>query len=169
MDYYLYQLAHLGFIEEKADVMSQGIIESIRLAHESLQLGTAHYIEGELLGANINRSPSAYLCNPQKERDMYRYDVDKTMSLVKLTQQPQHSGEAPVDIGMINWFPVHGTSLNNTNQMVSGDNKGMASYFFEQRMNPPGPSNSPKRFVAAFAQANEASPILSLSHTSLLA
>ena len=25
---------------------------------------------------------------------------------------------------MINWFPVHCTSMNNTNFLISGDNKG---------------------------------------------
>ena len=27
------------------------------------------------------------------------------------------------DIGMINWFAVHPTSMNNTNKLVSGDHK----------------------------------------------
>ena len=27
------------------------------------------------------------------------------------------------DIGMINWFAVHPTSMNNTNHLVSGDHK----------------------------------------------
>ena len=29
---------------------------------------------------------------------------------------------------MINWFAVHATSMNNINTLVSGDNKGYASY-----------------------------------------
>ena len=33
------------------------------------------------------------------------------------------------------WFPVHTTSLNNTNDLISGDNKGHASYLMEQLMN----------------------------------
>lgn len=33
------------------------------------------------------------------------------------------------------WFPVHTTSLNNTNDLISGDNKGYASYLMEQLMN----------------------------------
>ena len=27
---------------------------------------------------------------------------------------------------MVNWFAVHGTSMNNTNHYISGDNKGYA-------------------------------------------
>ena len=33
------------------------------------------------------------------------------------------------------WFPVHTTSMNNTNDLISGDNKGYASYLMEQLMN----------------------------------
>ena len=34
-------------------------------------------------------------------------------------------------MGAINWFALHGTSMNNTNRLVSGDNKGAASRLFE--------------------------------------
>jgi hypothetical protein len=72
------------------------------------------------------------------------------------------------DLGTLNWFSVHGTSMNNTNKLIklvilrfyvviilvySGDNKGYAGYLFEQLMNgntsvvPPGLGS----FVAAFA------------------
>ncbi len=30
------------------------------------------------------------------------------------------------------WFPVHCTSINNTNSLISGDNKGAASQMFEK-------------------------------------
>jgi hypothetical protein len=39
-------------------------------------------------------------------------------------------------IGAIIWFPIHPTSMNNTNTLVSSDNVGYASILFEQRMNP---------------------------------
>jgi len=44
-------------------------------------------------------------------------------------------------------FAVHGTSMNNNNTLVSGDNKGYASALFEQLMQ--GGS-----YVSAFAQTN---------------
>ena len=34
--------------------------------------------------------------------------------------------------GAISWFPVHCTSINNTNDLISGDNKGVASQFLEK-------------------------------------
>ncbi len=39
---------------------------------------------GELLHANANRSPTAYLANPPAERARYAHDTDKTMSLLQL-------------------------------------------------------------------------------------
>lgn len=39
-------------------------------------------------------------------------------------------------IGIFTWFAVHCTSMNNSNRLVSGDNKGYASYLFEKAMNP---------------------------------
>ena len=38
-------------------------------------------------------------------------------------------------VGLINWFAVHPTSMNNTNHLISGDNKGKASQMFEKLMN----------------------------------
>eukprot|EP01092_Planopodium_desertum_P014681 TRINITY_DN7499_c0_g1_i1.p1 TRINITY_DN7499_c0_g1~~TRINITY_DN7499_c0_g1_i1.p1 ORF type:complete len:496 (+),score=51.86 TRINITY_DN7499_c0_g1_i1:78-1490(+) len=45
--------------------------------------------------------------------------------------------------------------MNNTNELISGDNKGYASYLFEKYMN--GNTSLPGQgpFVAAFAQSNE--------------
>jgi len=55
------------------------------------------------------------------------------------------------EIGMVNWFPVHGVSMTNQNKLISGDNKGYASYAFEKYKNPNSlPGMGP--FVAAFAQ-----------------
>lgn len=79
------------------------------------------------MGANINRSPSAYLNNPPEERAKYKYNVDKDMSLLKFVDTEW----GPV--GSFSWFPVHGTSMNRTNQLISGDNKGAAARFMEDR------------------------------------
>ena len=39
-------------------------------------------------------------------------------------------------MGVINWFPVHCTSMNNSNQLISGDHKGLASQLLEKHVNP---------------------------------
>ena len=43
-----------------------------------MKLSTIYHTEGELDDANINRSPTAYLANPAKERLKYKYDTDHT-------------------------------------------------------------------------------------------
>jgi hypothetical protein len=59
---------------------------------------------------------------------------------------------------MINWFAAHGTSVSNQNRLISGDHKGLASYFMERHFKADYTSSTP--FVAAFAQsdAGDASP-----------
>ncbi|XP_014680017.1 PREDICTED: neutral ceramidase-like [Priapulus caudatus] len=148
LQYLLYDITSLGFVAESTDAIVNGIVKSIQIAHERLVPGDIFINRGTLLDSNINRSPTAYLNNPQEERDRYQYDVDKDMVVLKMVNS---TGAA---IGMISWFAVHCTSMNNTNHLISGDNKGYASYLFEQHMNPgslPGEGD----FVAAFAQANE--------------
>ena len=39
-------------------------------------------------------------------------------------------------MGVINWFPVHGVSMNSSNQLISGDHKGLASQLLEKYINP---------------------------------
>ncbi len=38
-------------------------------------------------------------------------------------------------IGVISWFAIHPTSMNNTNKLISSDNVGYAAVLFEQNMN----------------------------------
>ena len=45
-----------------------GIVQSITIAHENLQKGKIFINQGDLIDASINRSPTAYLCNPPEER-----------------------------------------------------------------------------------------------------
>lgn len=80
---------------------------------------------GEILDAGVNRSPSAYLNNPAEERNKYKYDVDKEMTLLKCVDDEW----GPV--GSFNWFATHGTSMSRTNSLISGDNKGAAARFME--------------------------------------
>jgi neutral ceramidase len=106
---------------------------------------------------NANRSPTSYLENPQEERDQYPDgDTDKTMTLLKFTKK-QKDGKEKL-LGVLNWYAVHATSMNNTNTLISGDNKGYASYELEKYVN----SNNGEdislpghgEFVAAFASTN---------------
>lgn len=144
---FLFDLNSLGFVPDTFHAMTRGIARSIYRAHENLQQGRLFVSKGELLNANINRSPTAYLQNPGNERMRYEHDVDKTMVQVQFVSAENQP------LGMINWFAVHPTSMNNTNRLVSSDNVGLASIMMEQKMNPDqliGKGN----FVAAFASSN---------------
>lgn len=144
---FLFDLNSLGFVPDTFNAMAKGIALSIYRAHENLQNGRLYVSKGELLDANINRSPTAYLQNPEDERMRYEYDVDKTMV------QLQFISDINEPMGMINWFAVHPTSMNNTNRLISSDNVGLASILMEQKYNPDELIGKGK-FVAAFASSN---------------
>ncbi|MDF1795277.1 MAG: neutral/alkaline ceramidase [Coxiellaceae bacterium] len=143
----LFNITVMGFDKQNYDAVVNGIVQSIERADINLQPGHILVNRGDLLNANGNRSGLAYLKNPEKERARYAYNVDKNMTLLKLVNA---DGKA---IGMINWFPVHGVSMSPKNTLISGDNKGYASYLFEQKQH--ADYGQAKTFVAAFAQANE--------------
>ncbi|XP_049850599.1 neutral ceramidase-like [Schistocerca gregaria] len=148
----LYQMSTLGFCKKNFDVIVDGIVESVRRAHDSLGPGTIAIQKGNVEGVNANRSPASYCANPESERAQYKDNVDKEMVFLKFTQLSE--GSKGKEIGMISWFPVHGTSLNNTNTLISGDNKGYASYLMERDRNQGAlPGKGP--FVAAYAQCAE--------------
>lgn len=147
MQYLLYNIHTQGFIRQVADVQIDGICRSIDQAHEGIRKGYIYWNEGELLHANINRSPYAYEANPAEERAKYRNNTDTKMLLLKFTDLKNNP------VAMINWFSVHPTSMNNSNVLISGDNKGYAELMFEYTMNRNLPGKGP--FIAAFAQSNE--------------
>jgi len=145
----LYDMTSWGFQKENFDTIVNGIVNAIKEAHSHLRKDGRIFINsGELLDSNLSRSPTAYLANPSVERAQYKYDVDKLMTVMRI------EGDAKEEVGAIAWFAVHGTSMNNTNKLISSDNKGFASYLFEKRKNPENlPGTGP--FVCAFAQSNE--------------
>ncbi len=77
----------------------------------------------------------------------YEDSVDKTMTLLRF--QRASDGK---NIGVLTWFAVHPTSMLGNNTHVSGDNKGLAAYLFEQSVK--GNSQVADGFVAGFSQAN---------------
>ena len=140
LQYVVYDITGLGFVRETFDALVDGIVLSIVRAHEGLAPGRLRAGKTRVEGANVNRSPTAYVKNPKWERDLYEGDVDKEMTLLRVDNE-QGQG-----IGAFSWFAVHGTSMNNTNRLINGDNKGAASLFMEESMD--------NGFVAAFCQAN---------------
>ena len=56
------------------------------------------------------------------------------------------------NVGIVTWFPVHGTSIYQNSTHVAGDNKGVAALMFEKAME--GEDSAADEFVAGFSQAN---------------
>ncbi|XP_004929418.2 neutral ceramidase isoform X2 [Bombyx mori] len=145
---FLFDLPILGFVKETYIAYVLGIYKSIVIAHSRLTSARIKYGEAELLDANINRSPKSYLNNPAEERSKYKYDVDKTLSQVRFLAT---TGEV---IGVINWFAVHPTSMNNTNRLVSSDNVGYASLLMEKALNGNNTLPGKGAIVCAFGSTN---------------
>ncbi|GAM24678.1 hypothetical protein SAMD00019534_078530, partial [Acytostelium subglobosum LB1] len=147
--YALYGITTLGFYKDHFESICSGITQAIIRAHNSVQPGKILAEQSKLQDSNINRSPTAYLNNPAEERALYNHDVDKNITVLRMEDTQGNP------IAALTFFAVHCTSMNNTNHLISGDNKGYASYIWEKYAN--GNSSLPGTgpFIAAFGQSNE--------------
>ncbi|KAK4539444.1 hypothetical protein LTR36_010921 [Oleoguttula mirabilis] len=144
LNYLLPQITSYGFHKPSYQAIVDGTVASIVQAHKRIAPGRLSVGTTDIFNANVNRSPYAYLANPAKERERYPHNVDKTMTVLRFTHvTDDHEG----DIGILTWFPVHGTSMLGNNTLVTGDNKGVAAWLFEK-------STDDADFVAGFSQAN---------------
>ncbi|KAL3372319.1 hypothetical protein AABB24_008730 [Solanum stoloniferum] len=126
LQYVTYSVTSLGFVPQSFEAIVTAIKLSIVQAHDNLKPGSIFINKGDLENAGINRSPSAYLFNPQEERSKYNTNIDTLMTLLKFVD-----GDTGKNIGAFSWFATHGTSLSRNNKLISGDNKGAAARFFE--------------------------------------
>ncbi|KAK4669319.1 uncharacterized protein QC763_201900 [Podospora pseudopauciseta] len=150
LNYLLPQITSKGFDHQGYRAIVDGAVESIRKAHQSLTPGYLSVGTTKVFGANINRSLFAYLANPEEERVRYNISieddgsVEKDLTLLKFERAADEKA-----LGVLTWFPVHGTSLLGNNTLIAGDNKGVAAYLFEKSMRGENPD-----FVAGFSQAS---------------
>lgn len=146
----LYNFSVLGFQRENFDCICKGIVRSIVKAHTCLEPVSCHMNFGLLHGLCGNRSQTAYSRNPLEERELYAGDVDEEVTVMRF------DGNISLrPTGLISWFGMHPTSMDRDNTLVSGDNKGVASYLFERKLmnvDYHTSNNSSSDFVAAFAQ-----------------
>ncbi|XP_059097866.1 putative neutral ceramidase C [Tigriopus californicus] len=138
-----------GFVEQSFQAIVNGITTAIVRAYETKQPAKLFLAQSELTDSSINRSPSSYLRNPEEERQRYSGNTDYSFTQLNIMRE-----SANELIGVINWFAVHATSMNNSNHLISGDNKGLASLILERNQNPPGTTSGKGPFVAAFASSN---------------
>jgi len=145
----LYQIASadaatFGYSSQNFEAVVNGIVQSIIRAHNNLAPGSVEFVEGTLNGATKNRSLVPYRANVDDQ--LFSSDVNKTMTMLKFKKADG------TEIGMLNWFAIHNTSLSIEYDQISGDNKGYAQHLFERRK---GTDFSADTFVAAFANSDE--------------
>lgn len=139
--YLAFLLSSLGYVDETFQAFVKGITESIILADQNIKPMKVYLAEGQVAEANVNRSPYAYSNN--------KIDAPATDDrMVQLNFVDASSNKLE---GIFNWHAVHPTSMNATNKLINGDNKGLASqkmekYFQEKYDNP--------NFIAAFCSTN---------------
>ncbi|KAL5085155.1 hypothetical protein Trisim1_010833 [Trichoderma cf. simile WF8] len=159
LNYLLPQITSKGFDKQSYQAIVDGCLLSIRRAHESLEPGTLTAGTTKVFGANINRSLYAYLANPEEERAKYNVSAEDDGSVEKdLTLLKFRRASDGKNIGVLTWFPTHGTSMLANNTLITGDNKGVAADLFERKVR--GGVQETDDFVAGFSQANmgDASP-----------
>ncbi|KAG6119756.1 hypothetical protein E4U13_007353 [Claviceps humidiphila] len=146
-NYLLPQITTLGFDKQSYQALVDGAVLSIKRAHENLQEGYLDTGSTRVKDATINRSLYAYLANPEAERRQYEDETDTTMTLLRFKRAKDGK-----DIGVLTWFPVHGTSLLGNNTHAAADNKGVAAWLLEEAMREN--TNAAEGFVAGFSQAS---------------
>lgn len=138
----LYNLTTFGFDNQNFEAICHGIVQAIVRAHNNLTPANARYNIGQVANASFNRSPAAYELNPAEERALFAENVDRSITQIRI----EKDGQARA---ILNWFAVHGTTLDNQNLLISGDNKGYAAIQFERMQHS---SFDEAAFVAGFAQ-----------------
>jgi neutral ceramidase len=146
LNYLLPQITSKGFDKQSYQAIVDGALLSIQRAHESLQPGYLTAGTTKVFGANINRSLYAYLANPESERDRYNSSTEDDGSVEKDLTLLRFQAFDGKNIGVLTWFPTHGTSMLGNNTLISGDNKGVAAVMFEKSIG--------ADFVAGFSQAS---------------
>ena len=150
--HFFYNLPNPGTAPRVLRTIVEGIVDAIVEAAERLRPAILRAGQTEVPTSEpvaFNRSLDAYNANPDTvtlpwKRRMEA--VDRTSTVLRIDAE---DGSA---IGLINWFPLHGTSVHSDNTLIHPDNKGVAALLSEEALG--------RDAVAAFAQstAGDVSP-----------
>ena len=145
----LYEHVIGGFNPHTFECIVSGMVASIQKAHHNLAPGKIYVNTGIIDDCGRQRSHLAYLNNPLSEREKYDSDTDKEMLLLKFVRLNE-TGESP--LAVLNWYAIHPTDRGQKNTLINGDNKGYASFLFEQAMKTDYTAR--ETFIAAFANSS---------------
>lgn len=133
-----------GYSSENFEVIVNGIVEAIKLAHNNLGPGDIELVQGRLTGAAVNRSLPAYYNND--DYDPSASQTNDTMTLLKFKKS---NGK---EVGMVAWFSAHPTGFSNQWTLLSADISGYAQMRFEREKGTD--FNASETFVASFASSD---------------
>ncbi|MEV8503983.1 neutral/alkaline ceramidase [Actinoplanes sp. NPDC051475] len=145
-EYTMWNLTTLGFEAPVFEAIVSGIVRAVDAADAGLAPGTVKIAEGDLIGANVNRSLPAFENNPAADKAKFPGAVDTRMTVLRFER-----GGRPV--GLLSFFATHGTSMTPANHLISADNKGYAAHLIEDGVHGVDWAHR-GAFVAAFAQTN---------------
>ncbi len=146
-DRLLYNITTGGRHQATMDAIVRGTVEAIVQAYQSQEPGTLQLSQGDSPdNLQFNRSLEAYEKNPPWEKSMYQNPFDPNM--VMLVAKDLNNEE----IAGFNWFGVHPVSLSIENNLVSGDNKGVAAFLLEEHLNKK-PRQRQAPFIGGFVQS----------------
>ena len=154
----LYSITIGGFVWQTYDAIVHGIYMAIKKAHRDLKPGTVRWNRGALLDANQNRAAGAFLQNVEHQyaalgNPFGAGDRDTEMFALRF----DHDTGGPA--ALFTWFATHPVSVSKENTLLTGDNKGNASYLMEKDLGAiypgyPGYDSNQSTFVAGFATSN---------------
>ncbi|CAK1600598.1 unnamed protein product [Parnassius mnemosyne] len=145
---FLLDISILGFSRQTYNAYVAGITRSIIRAHENIVPARLFFGETRVWNVHKNRSPYSYEYNPLEERERYDSNTDNTLTQVRIVKE-----DGSIH-GVLNWFPVHATSMNMSNRLISSDNLGYAALRLERELNPASLTGKPE-IVAGFFAANQ--------------
>lgn len=146
--YLFYALSIPGVSQRVHDTIVDGIVAAIERALRALRPARAWVHAGWIPISEpiaFNRSIEAYNRNHDTAPVTWeRRDeaVERTMTVLRV--EDEHGQP----LGLVSWFPVHGTSVHAENRLLGGDNKGWAARSCEAWAHERGH----RGFVALFAQ-----------------
>lgn len=137
-----------GFRPATFTAIVDGTVQAVERAHADLAASDLVLTRGELHDASVNRSPSSFERNPAAEQEYFPEAIDPLTTLLRIERDGRF-------VCGINWFATHGTSMTNTNTLISSDNKGYAAYHWERLVSGVDYLADPDPpVVTAFAQTN---------------
>lgn len=147
--HHLYNITTAGFHERTFEAAVGGITSAVVRAHRDLAPSTLTLASSRLANASAQRSRTSFNRNPARDRRYYPTGTDTKST----TLEVRRGGRL---VGLLNWFPVHATSMTTGNHLVSPDNKGYAAWHYEHDLGGVdhlAESEDPS-LVTAFAQTN---------------